>query len=295
MQESILYYFQRISSPFLDFAAEAASFLGEESIYILVITVFYWALSRKKGFILAAVLVLSLFLNTLLKIVFHTARPFEVLTGLEGKRLVTATGYAFPSGHTQGAAGFYMTLIYLFRTRRIVWISGVIIILMVGISRIYLGVHWPVDVLGGWFLGILTAWLTASRIDRLWGNDKLHSLILTVLLAAAAVTLVMIGLELMIFRGNVKTDDFFKSAGILLGTYGGFLPADRSQKIDCSRTSVLNKSVRVFTGLLAAFGITEGLDLLFPDYFAFHLIRYGLLGLWIVWLCPEITTPAEKS
>jgi membrane-associated phospholipid phosphatase len=288
MQTSILQFFQNIATPFLDHAAEYTTMLGEEGIYILIIAVFFWAISKKKGFIMASTLLVSLYLNTFLKMIFHTPRPFEAIPDLQGKRLETATGYSFPSGHTQGASSFYATLIYLFKNK-LLRILCILAIFLVGISRLYLGVHWPVDVLGGWILGIGTAWYIASRVSALWDNPEgLRRFLIIFMLITAVITVVMIVLEFISFKGTVKIDDYFKSAGIVLGCFAGFLLESVYLGFNPESGSRPKKILRVIVGLIGVLLLQNGLKLILPEYFLSHFFRYGAMGFWITYLFPVL-------
>lgn len=290
MQTYLLEFFQNNASPFLDRLAEAVTMLGEEGVYILVTAVFIWAVSKKKGYIMASSLMVSLFANTFLKVVFHRPRPFEVLPDLQGKRLHTATGYSFPSGHTQGASGFYTSLMYLFKNRLLRFSCGLAIFL-VGVSRLYLGVHWPVDVLAGWILGIGIAWFMAFSLDRLWDDPSgLKRFLIRVLILTGAVTLVMAVLEIVLFKGSMKVDDFFKSAGIVSGSFGGFLLEKRRLDFDPARGGWLRKVLRVLLGLAGVLLFQSGLKRILPDYFLSHLFRYFIMGFWVTWLFPLLGT-----
>ncbi|GLX68670.1 phosphatase PAP2 family protein [Paenibacillus glycanilyticus] len=102
----------------------------------------------------------SALLNLLLKVIFQRARP-------DINRIVEATGFSFPSGHSMSAFTLYgITIYFLWKHLKIGWMRvtviaiGIVIIAMIGISRIYLGVHYPSDVLGGYLVS--AAWLTMS-------------------------------------------------------------------------------------------------------------------------------------
>lgn len=108
---------------------------------------------RNKGLIIIN-LVTIFIINQLLKIIFNRPRPIE-------NRLVEASGYSFPSGHSMISMAFYGFFIYLVYKnvkniilRRVICIALSILILLIGISRIYLGVHYASDVVGGFLLSL---------------------------------------------------------------------------------------------------------------------------------------------
>lgn len=140
----------------------ALSFLGSAPVYISLLALIFWNLDKRFGFRLAVVFLFSMALNSWLKLLFKAPRPI----GHEGVRslyLSSAVGSSFPSGHSQGAATFYS---YLWqRYPQTGWkILGIFMIVSIGFSRLYLGVHWPWDVLFGWGLGLLIVW-GFQRID----------------------------------------------------------------------------------------------------------------------------------
>lgn len=114
-------------------------------------------------------------LNQLLKLLFQRTRP-------DIYRLTQAWGYSFPSGHAMISLAFYGMLAYLLwlnlRTRsRQAWVPAVALVslaLLIGLSRIYLGVHYPSDVIGGFAAGgaWLLACITALRAIRCWRSDQ---------------------------------------------------------------------------------------------------------------------------
>jgi undecaprenyl-diphosphatase len=121
------------------------------AITICVLLFLYFVLGHRKELIfVVGVVVTSTLLNVILKLLFHRERPTI-------HRLFDATGYSFPSGHAMAAFSLYATLIFLLWKhiptgwgRVMVVIAGSIMIAAIGLSRIYLGVHYPSDVIGGY-------------------------------------------------------------------------------------------------------------------------------------------------
>lgn len=116
-------------------------------------------------------------IDALSKLLFHRVRPAFA------NPITLATGYSFPSGHAMGAMVFYGLLAYLLIRREKLWASRVLIAVtfvlvvgLVGFSRIYLGVHYPSDVVGGYTAGLAWLALTTSGVDifRKWHLEQQH-------------------------------------------------------------------------------------------------------------------------
>jgi undecaprenyl-diphosphatase len=163
----IIVTLQSAASPALDALALALTNLGSEEAYIVLLVIVYLAVDARAGRVLGLGLLASFYLNQLLKQAFDTARPFlahpELLRGEGAYR--TAPGPAFPSGHAQSAATFWTLAAGLGRRG---WLTGlaIVVALAIGLTRLYLGVHWPVDVLGGWAIGLAAAGLTLALARR---------------------------------------------------------------------------------------------------------------------------------
>ena len=150
----------KIVSNFLisDFATPIAKFITNfgGAIFLIVLTIALIILIKNKkiGLSIFSNLVIVTILNQSLKRILQRPRPTEY-------RIIEETGYSFPSGHSMVSMAFYGYLIYLIykyvKNKYIKWISIVllsILICAIGISRIYLGVHYTSDVLGGFFISI---------------------------------------------------------------------------------------------------------------------------------------------
>ncbi|MEX2462390.1 MAG: phosphatase PAP2 family protein [Paenibacillaceae bacterium] len=158
-------YIQGLQSVGLTSVMKFFTFIGSGTvvaiIVIIVMILFYVVLKHRSELVLfIGVVIGSALLNVVLKVVFHRARPTI-------KRLIEESGYSFPSGHSMAAFTLYGILTFLLwkhisssKGRSLFIIFSIMMTTLIGVSRIYLGVHYPSDVLGG-FLASGT-WLIFS-------------------------------------------------------------------------------------------------------------------------------------
>jgi len=142
----------------LDAFMVAVTILGLTYILVFVGPVLWWKKHRELGFDVVVLIIVSDLLVEILKLVTMRERPNVVLEDvntLSWGPFTTATSLSFPSGHASRA--FAMAVLIAFGTRHRVGAATLSFAFLVGISRIYLGLHWPSDVLAGALLGILLA------------------------------------------------------------------------------------------------------------------------------------------
>lgn len=145
----ILSFFESIRTPFLDVLFSLLTKLGEEYLFIFVALLFIWCIDKKCGYIILISGLIGQAINQFTKFAFKVDRPwvkYPELTPLESA-LETATGYSFPSGHTQIAVTTYAAIGFSKRNNRALSLAMFAIPFIVGISRMYLGVHYFSDVL----------------------------------------------------------------------------------------------------------------------------------------------------
>ncbi len=241
---------------------------GEEAILIALMGFVYWCYHKKMGEYLGLTVFLSQIVNSVVKLGFQRPRPFVADTSVANLRGETATGFSFPSGHTQGAATVFTAIALRVKKRWLTVVSG-IIILMVAISRIYLGAHYLSDVLVAATLGIGIAW-GMDRLTR--GTDDLrkrYHIILFVSLILMVVLLVYGRLTIgamgdLTDAGNFydKLEGLVKMTAAFLGFILGIRFEDRRVRFENHRIWWKNV-IRLVLGLVLLIGLKEGLKAVF--------------------------------
>lgn len=152
----LIYALQEVASPALDRLMMLVTNVGSEQVYVALLVVAYVVVDARLGRALAIIFMSSMYLNALLKIVFSTQRPFEIdpTVARSPAAVDTAPGHGFPSGHAQGAMTFWGGAAVFVR-RRWFTLLAALLVAAVGVSRLYLGVHMPIDVVGGMTIGLL--------------------------------------------------------------------------------------------------------------------------------------------
>ena len=162
----VVYAIQTIATPWLDTVMTLVTDLGSEEAYIAMVIATYLAIDASAGQRLGVLLVTSFFLNQYAKGWFDTPRPFEIDPDLvrTQRALDGATGAGFPSGHAQSSATFWLYAAVQ-AGRPWFWPVAVALVALVAFSRLYLGLHVPVDIVGGLAIGIALV-LLAVVLER---------------------------------------------------------------------------------------------------------------------------------
>ncbi len=252
---------QAFITPFLDLFFQGVTMIGEETFYILAFCMIYWCYDKNVGKELGLTFLLGSVFNAGIKELFHLPRPIGT-KGIRSLRVETATGYSFPSGHTQSTTTFfYFWILKVKKTwfRVLAWI----LILMVGFSRLYLGVHWPKDVLGGIVFAIISV-----HFGRQFFREVTT---LKVVFSVAIVNLLCLFFH---SEGYVVGAALFSSAMI-----GFYL---ESKIVNFENQKIFRwKTLRLILGLVVLLSIKEGVKIILPDLLVIDYFRYFLIGIWV--------------
>ena len=221
----ILYALESIRTPWLDTVMAAITHLGEETVFMVAALVVFWCVSKRQGYYLLAVGFAGTVLNQFLKLLFRIPRPWVLdsnFTIVESAR-AQATGYSFPSGHTQNAIGTFGG-IARFTKRKWVRIAAVIIAVLVPVSRMYLGVHTPLDVGVAAVIAVVLVLALYPVMER---SDSRHSVMgVTLLVMLVLAVGYLLFVSLYPFPADVDAANLasgVENAWKLLGATAGML------------------------------------------------------------------------
>ena len=141
----------QMSGDWLKPVMEIITALGYPQAYMVLVAIVYWSLDRKLGLRLAIFLSLVGTANSLLKLAFHAPRPYWVSTDLIA--IHASNGFGMPSGHAQASTVWLLASSYL--SKGWFWILAILLSFLIGLSRPFLGVHFPTQVLAGWAVGVV--------------------------------------------------------------------------------------------------------------------------------------------
>ena len=147
----VVLWFQQFS-PTMDMPFKVLTFMGDEMFFLLFLPFIYWCVDRRTGARLIILFLFSVYVNAFVKLVAKQPRPFEYNSQVQ--KIVEAGGGGFPSGHTQGAVVVWGYLASVFK-KTWLWILAGLLMILIPMSRVYLGVHFPTDLLGGYIIGAI--------------------------------------------------------------------------------------------------------------------------------------------
>ena len=270
---------QKIDTPLLDSIFRTITTLGDEVFYLILFPFLIWCVDFYLGIKIGILFLISVYTNSGLKEIFQQPRPFEILPEIQK---IHASGYGFPSGHAQSSIVVWGSMAYW---KKQTWIRNlsILLILLIGFSRIYLGVHFPTDVLGGWLIGGFILCLSYFISLKLKPNTITGNMIFKI------IGITLFPVILLQFQSST---DIISSVAALTGVGYGLLLFDSS--IGGIRPG--NWLQRFLSFLIGAIGIGIlylGLKFILPvegePFYQFgRFFRYLLVGMWVSFGAPRL-------
>jgi membrane-associated phospholipid phosphatase len=274
----------------------------------LIIAAIYWSMDKQKGKYIFIAATLSSFLANLIKLTACIYRPWVRSKEIKpvDAAFTTATGYSFPSGHMSFGTPLWGGIALTCKKNRAISISAVIIMILVGFSRNYVGVHTPQDVLVGFCVGVLSLWLGSKVMKGFEADGKfyLRFMILMIVLGVAAVLYASLKSYPMDYvDGKLLVDphklvlDGFGAAGEVMGLGIGLYLEQKQVNF----TTAVSGAVRIgrfLTGLavyaLIFYTLGALLKLFTPAAFAAAFPKF-MCNFYILYLHPLCFTAYEKK
>ena len=150
---------ESIRTPVMNVLMQLVTYCGEETVFMVTALVIFWCISKREGYYILSVGFIGTILSQFLKLLYRIPRPWVLdsdFTIVESARS-GASGYSFPSGHTQNAVGTFGGIARWTRHKGLRW-AMIVLALLVSFSRMYLGVHTPLDVGVGLAIAVVLAY-----------------------------------------------------------------------------------------------------------------------------------------
>jgi len=279
---------QSIASPPLTSVVRVITHIGGETAYMVLLPLLYWCIDEKKGLRLGLAILISAWINMSLKFLLNQPRPFfegyDPSLGMIGERMG-----GLPSGHAQNT----LVLLFIIASwikKKWAFVCAAVLCLLIGFSRIYLGVHFPTDIIAGWILGgiILCGYfMLGDRIEAFLVKGGFRA----GLIASAALSFVMIlylpGKELLMPGGTI----FGLGAGYCLNRrYVGFTANAVLGRAGVEKYLIL--AVRMLLGITGFLLIFVAAGRLIPresgNQNLYGFLQAAVIGLWVSVAAPWV-------
>lgn len=295
----VLYWFKAIrdmeGTGLLTHFFSFVTYLGHELIPIALICILYWCANKRLAYKIGFSFFLSGLLTQCLKITFRVERPWikdPNFTPVESA-VNEATSYSFPSGHTQAATSVYSSLALSFK-RNWLRIICVAIFIVVGISRMYLGVHTFYDVAASMILTLIITLFVFSFTDKVFDNRKCDIWISAIMIIFSAFTVIYaVTLESRSVISLDAASDCVKSGSAGLAFAIGYFVERRYINFD-TKAPLWLQIIKVAVGLGVALALKSGLKLILGESLLGDAIRYFVLVGFIVIVYPLLFKLIKK-
>ena len=282
---------ESVRSHVLDAVNSIITTLGEETIAIAVLCVIFWCVNKKVAYFIGVAYFFSGLTVQGMKICFRIDRPWvidpdfnPVPTAVEN-----ATGYSFPSGHTQSATALFGSLGAMSKSKP-VKAAMFTITALVAISRMYLGVHTPQDVVVSLIITYSIIFITSKLFQREKTDDKGTGSRLVILIIMALFSVVVIIIAATLYSKQIidynYLSDCLKAAGAGVGFAAGMYIEREYIKFPVESKNYIHQIVKYGCGIAGVLLIKEGMKMIIGTGLVVDPLRYFLMLIWVTVLFP---------
>ncbi len=294
-------------SPALDSLMEFLTFFGKVEFYMIFIPLLYWTINKRWGFRVFMLLLFTDFVGVSFKLFLHQPRPFWISDEV---KLIGSqeASYGIISTHASNPPAI-LGYLWLQVRKRWLLITAVVATLLISFSRIYLGVHFPHDIIAGWVSGLVMLYLFVKVEDRVSAGLRDRSTGFN-LGAAFAVSMIFVVVAILISAAIAGSPDasnyaayseearslnhFFTLSGAVFGAMAGWILGKKSGQFSVGGP-IMQKAARYLLGMAGVVVVLYGLDFAFDQVdagqavaFTLRYIRYGLTTFWVIFAAPRV-------
>ncbi|MCI8640233.1 MAG: phosphatase PAP2 family protein [Coprococcus sp.] len=291
----ILWALSEIRTPFFDHFFQLVTYLGQELFLISIVCALYWCVDKKLAAQIGFTYVAAGLSVQGLKITFRIPRPWMLDPNFQAveSAIPAATGYSFPSGHTQAGTSLFAPL--TLHTKK--WglkCAYTAMFLLIGFSRMYLGCHTPKDVLAAICVSLLAAWIIHRYQDTLTANPRFTGWAAA---AVAAFALFICCYAFFLYHGEIiearYASDCFKASGAALGFAAGWYLEQRYLNFSPEKSHTQSNSCLIYRflfGLVVTAVLQFSLKALIGRTFAGQMVQHAVVIFWIIYGYPLVFT-----
>jgi hypothetical protein len=296
------------------------TFMGDEEFYFILFPILFWCVDSSLGFRAGLILLLSSCVNAYFKWLIRLPRPYWISNDIVAH--TSETSFGAPSGHAQNSVAMW-GLIAAKVGKPWAWVAAILLMFMIGISRLVMGVHFLLDVILGWIIGAALLWIFLKLEPSVeeWMAEKSFrfKLFVSYIASMALILIAIVILSALSFwevpnlwtqnalLANSAAEEInplaisgvISNAGILFGVSAGYIIMNHQGGFS-TQGKLFQQILKYIIGIIGVLVIWMGLDMVFPEgetfiAYVFRYFRYFLTGVWISLGAPWIFIKAKLS